>query len=212
MMQVYLIRNKLTKKLYVGQTIKSLQKRWASHCSSKSNCSYLHRAIKVYGRENFEMVSLRECSSREELNHYESAFIRHFNCFAPCGYNLTTGGEYPNLNSISKAKIAEALKGNTHTRGQKRSDETKTRMSEAKKGKRPTSETKRLMSLNRPTRSIYGFNKLTGEGHFFRCIELARRYGFNPSLIGHVCKGERRTHKKFEWFYFAEGGLRVSQK
>lgn len=50
---IYKIINKVNNKIYIGQTINSIEERWRSHKKNNSNCTYLKRAFSKYGISNF---------------------------------------------------------------------------------------------------------------------------------------------------------------
>lgn len=79
-------------KQYVGQTSRTLEQRWREHCSKSSQCTYLHHAIKKYGKENFKVEQIDIALDQEELDYKESQYIKCYNTLAPNGYNLDTGG------------------------------------------------------------------------------------------------------------------------
>lgn len=87
---IYLIRCLVTGKLYVGQTKQKLQVRFRSHLREET---YIGRAMRKYGIENFTVEVIEECYSREQLNERECYWIVKLNCKRPHGYNLTDGGE-----------------------------------------------------------------------------------------------------------------------
>src|ERR1017187_3973629 len=89
-MIIYKVTNLINNKIYIGQTIQNLIKRWACHCS-KGNI--LFSAIKKYGKENFIIEQIDSALSIEELNEKEVYWIKELNCIAPNGYNLRLGGE-----------------------------------------------------------------------------------------------------------------------
>lgn len=94
-MIIYLIRNKINNKMYVGQTKRTLNERIAEHIydADAGIKNYpLYRSIRKNGIENFEWQELSKASSKEDLNEQEIAFIKKFNSFSPQGYNLTRGG------------------------------------------------------------------------------------------------------------------------
>ena len=58
-MFIYQIKNKINGKSYIGQTIKNPQERWKKHISiskkeEHKDTSYIHKAIRKDGIENFE--------------------------------------------------------------------------------------------------------------------------------------------------------------
>lgn len=73
-MIVYLITNLVNGKLYVGQTQQSLKARWLRH--RREHRTYLSRAIKKYGRENFLVEPLATAETLEQLDALEGLWIR----------------------------------------------------------------------------------------------------------------------------------------
>ena len=109
---IYKITCKLNSKIYVGQTIQTIDKRIIEHLSDtklKSDNSPLHRAIRKYGWENFvvEMIELIECEELSELriklNKAEIYYISFYNShISKGGYNISSGGQ---LNDYLSKKI-----------------------------------------------------------------------------------------------------------
>lgn len=126
-MIIYLITNKVNGKQYVGQTIHTLEERWANHCSKNSGCVALKRAIDKYGKNVFDKTVIDTASSRKELDEKEKFWIKALNTMSPNGYNLTTGGDRPHLSEESIEKIRVANTGRKH------SDETRKNISQSLK-------------------------------------------------------------------------------
>ena len=89
-MIIYVITNLLNGKKYVGQTTRTLEERFSEHKFCKD--SYIGKAIRKYGEENFKAEVLEECSTLEELNEREKYWIAKLNTLVPNGYNLNGGG------------------------------------------------------------------------------------------------------------------------
>lgn len=66
---IYIITNDINNKVYIGQTIQELQKRWHRHC--QKSCSKAERrmaikqAILKYGKEHFKIQELCKCPVEE---------------------------------------------------------------------------------------------------------------------------------------------------
>lgn len=99
---IYCVTNKINNKKYIGQTIRTISKRWSTHkteSKTENNPSYFHKSILKYGFDNFIVSEVKKivCHSkdelREELNYLEKKYIREFNTIRPNGYNLTVGGD-----------------------------------------------------------------------------------------------------------------------
>jgi group I intron endonuclease len=106
---IYLIRNKINGKEYVGQTIQCLGKRWYAHLNGK-RCP-IDFAIRKYDSENFELKVLAIPNSLEEMNLGEEAHILARNCLAPHGYNLKPGGRNHRFHPDTKLKLSISHKG-----------------------------------------------------------------------------------------------------
>lgn len=135
-MIIYKITNRINGKVYIGQTKRSLTTRWSQHCSVSSACTYLHRAIQKYGKENFTVEQIDVASDRDELNAKEQYWIAHYDCIAPKGYNLTSGGD-SNYEwcEEGREKIRERQTGERNSFfGKTHSDEVKRRFSEQRRG------------------------------------------------------------------------------
>jgi len=142
-----MITNKVNGKRYIGQTSQELSRRWHAHCSAKKYTP-LVRAIKKYGKNNFEIKVLCRCNTVEEMNHREQHYIKLFNTLSPNGYNLLPGGRNSLHTSETKAKISRANKGKRKSRewvrkltepkiGRPLSEAHKRKLRIARKGKQP---------------------------------------------------------------------------
>ena len=86
---VYCITNHVNGKRYIGITSRSIEKRFAEHCKADS---YIGKAIRKHGVENFSMFEIDYASSISELYEKEMLWIEQYKTFDD-GYNLTLGGE-----------------------------------------------------------------------------------------------------------------------
>ena len=110
-MIIYKIENKLNGKVYIGQTIGTLQHRIGQHKSNAKRSSVISAAIRKYGWENFEAKIIDEAKSVEELNQKEVYWISYYKSVAPNGYNLEAGGKNAINEENTRLKISEANKG-----------------------------------------------------------------------------------------------------
>lgn len=92
---IYKIVNNKNNKIYIGQTIKSIQERFRIHITAskliKNNNIPLYQAFKKYGLENFKILLIEECD-KLELNNREQYWINYYNSYNK-GYNATLGGK-----------------------------------------------------------------------------------------------------------------------
>jgi len=94
--KIYVIKNKLNNKVYVGQTIQDVEKRFKQHLklSIGNKNQIIYKAISSIGKENFYYETLEEnIVSYEELNKLEEKYILLYNSITPNGYNLCPGGQ-----------------------------------------------------------------------------------------------------------------------
>lgn len=104
---VYLIWNMLNGKKYVGQTTQPLKRRISGHKSDKK--SFIGKAIRKYGAENFRLGVIKTCTSKAELDYWEKFFIAALKSKSPYGYNLTGGGvglKSPSEETVAKMKMS----------------------------------------------------------------------------------------------------------
>ena len=92
--RIYIIRNKVNNKVYVGQTTVSIKLRFQNHLSA-ARCGkdyVIGKAIRKYGEENFYVELLEECLA-SELNEREIYWITFYNATDnKFGYNMSLGG------------------------------------------------------------------------------------------------------------------------
>lgn len=102
--KIYLISNDINNKVYVGQTIQTLNKRFNGHCCySKSDRSvnmYIKRAIHKYGKDKFHITLIEECPINL-LNDREKYWIDFYDSYNN-GYNLTKGGQDSNYFNLHR--------------------------------------------------------------------------------------------------------------
>lgn len=89
---VYLIRNKVNNKAYVGQSW-NIERRLKEHFSSRGSSLLLSKAIVRYGLHNFDVSVLVTCQTQQQMDTAETEMIKQYDTFVPKGYNLTHGGK-----------------------------------------------------------------------------------------------------------------------
>ena len=94
---IYKITNQINKKIYIGQTSRTVKLRWQEHINS-SRYSYrndydnkLHRAMRKYGLNNFTIEEIEKCSINK-LHEREKFWIAYYHS-TEVGYNISVGGE-----------------------------------------------------------------------------------------------------------------------
>ena len=111
---IYKHTNKITGKVYIGQTkCKDLTRRWSGGHGYKA-CRYFFSAIVRYGWLNFDHEILETGLSKSEADEKERFYISKYRSTNPrYGYNIRSGGS--DSNEFSKAGYTSLakLKGNT---------------------------------------------------------------------------------------------------
>lgn len=109
---IYQIRNIITGKKYIGQSV-DIYRRWWEHKArvdnKNTNCynKPLYTAIRKYGIDNFEFIILEECLP-EELNNKEAHYIQTLSTLVPNGYNLLASSE-KDIGTLERCKQCGAI-------------------------------------------------------------------------------------------------------
>lgn len=150
MFSIYLATNKNNAKRYVGQTKRPVSRRWYHHCwdaETKRMDTLFCRAIRKYGKDAFDLLTIGSVGSQEDADGLERFWIWLFQSNNPeYGYNITPGGptlpgrDHPCFGRKHSSEEVEArslrMTGESNPFfGKKHSEEAKTKMSVAKKGK-----------------------------------------------------------------------------
>jgi group I intron endonuclease len=93
--KIYVIKNNINNKVYIGQTIQEVEIRFKQHlkCNKSNKNQLIQKAILKYGKSNFYAEILKDnITTYEELNYWEEYFIKEFNSLEK-GYNLCPGGQ-----------------------------------------------------------------------------------------------------------------------
>ncbi len=143
-MCVYKITNKISGKIYIGQTVRKAAERWVSHLStskrpeSKSGKTLISRTLAKHGEHNFTFEVIDIAENTSSLDHKEIFWINYFNSVAPYGYNLVSGGTKGRVYSEqSRLKMSNSRKKNPSSprKGVPNSPETRLKISISNRGK-----------------------------------------------------------------------------
>lgn len=160
---IYKIINLVNKKIYIGQAI-NIYLRWLEHkCRLRNNYNemeHLQRAWNKYGEENFKFEVVEKCEISELINreHYWCTLLKAHD--RNKGYNVqpTERGEKRLVSEETKKKMSLSMKGKVFP------DSRNKKISDSKKGKPRSRETKDKLSKywreelkNDPTKNpMYG--------------------------------------------------------
>ena len=93
--KLYVIKNSINSKEYVGITISPLKARWRGHCRDAFGLNENNKfknALRKHGKEHFTIELIRnDAKNWPELEEQEKAEIKKRDCFKT-GYNSTEGG------------------------------------------------------------------------------------------------------------------------
>lgn len=138
---IYRIENTVNKKWYIGKTRRPLA-RWFQHLGHVrlNKQTYLCRAIRKHGIENFRMILIDSAADDTAANKLEVYYIKEFETYKPAiGYNSTFGGDgvVPTEETIQKNKqshIGLMAKEKHPMWGKHHTMETKAKISKSRTG------------------------------------------------------------------------------
>lgn len=207
---VYMHKNKINGKVYIGITKqKPVKRRWKQGSCYKC-CKKFYRAIQKYSWNNFEHIILFENLTCENACKKEIELIKEYNSIEN-GYNISKGGKANNnelhFTEEHKQKIGFANKGYKNGMyGKTHTDEVKNIISEKSKKQWLNEEYKQKM------KHIVKYEKnhfrkvicLDTNEIFFSIAEASRKYNIQRTNIMKCCKGERNKCGNLHWRYYEE--------
>lgn len=148
---VYIHRNKINNKVYVGQTY-NLYERWRCNGKNYFNSIKFYNAILKYGWDNFTHEIICDNLSQEAADILEKELIIKYNSIKN-GYNIKSGGYRGELSEESLKKMSISLK-----KGYIDFPERKEKIRKKKLGTTISEETKRKMCLNNSKSCLININ------------------------------------------------------
>lgn len=93
---IYIIKNTINNKVYIGQTRTSVNQRWSEHLRhAKYGDQVINRAMRKYGIDKFYIETLEICDIKV-LDEREMYYIDLYNSTDKSkGYNVSLGGNTP---------------------------------------------------------------------------------------------------------------------
>lgn len=226
MYKVYMHKNKLNGKVYIGITSKDdPNKRWLNG-KGYNHSTLFKKAIQKYGWDSFEHIILFDKLNKVSACLIEIDLIFYYQKIQ-MSYNLNLGGEgSESMSSETKQKISQTLKnhpvseetrakistkvsGERHGNwGKPLSPETRARIGKANSGERNgmfnhkfTPEEIERMRFQR-AKPILQYSK---EGTFIKewpsAGEVGRTWGVYYKSISKCCLGKRKTALGYVWKY-----------
>jgi group I intron endonuclease len=140
---IYVARNRVNGKMYVGKTLNLLCNRKAGH-KFQANCKSklpFHEALRKYGIDEFEWSIVQRCACGGCLNEAEKWWIFNLATLVHNGYNVAHGGDGSSDTNLVRDRLGKSRK--THPPV---SEETRKKLSIASKGRKHKPETLKKMS------------------------------------------------------------------
>jgi len=178
---IYKIRNKINNKIYIGQTIRSLNERISEYKNGLGN-EYLNNAFNKYGWDNFEFSIIDTANTIEELNNKEIKYIIEYKSNQKeFGYNIQSSGNnatttIDTINKMSKSHLGIkqneewinkriAISGSDEAKkyGKRKSEDEKKQLSKKSAkfwlGKSRSDETKQKISKTKKMNGLSEYQK-----------------------------------------------------
>lgn len=236
MAYIYVLKNKINGKMYVGQTV-NIKQRLKQHRTALRKQA-ISLAIKKHGWYNFDKIFFK--CPMFLLDFVEKALIKIFNTISPNGYNLNNGGHINKKFSIeSKNKMSNTHKGkklseetklkiSVKNTGRVVSQETREKLSKIHKNKIVTEETKKKLSLSHIGQKSWDagrkFPEFSGENCskskkiicietntvYISVTEAAKLNNIHHKRLRYCCKKFGRMVEGFHWMYY-EDYLKINQ-
>lgn len=138
---IYKYTNKHNNKVYIGQTIKSLEERAQSNGGNYRQCPKFYNAIKKYGWDAFVPEIIDTADTKKEADEKEKFYIKVYKSTEDAfGYNIDLGGHGGSLPQEARDKISQKAKERYRDKtknpmyGKKHSEESRKKQSMKKTG------------------------------------------------------------------------------
>ncbi len=170
-MIVYKITNIINNKVYIGQTIMTLEERFYFHCNpSKDNKMLICRSIKKYGKDNFIKEIIEYCETLEQSNIREEYWVNYYDARnKKIGYNIRPGGGNSLKTEEFRKRISEGIKNSEKAKNKviwnkgltAENNVVLKEVADRRRYKKRSLVTKKLMSIAKKGKTyeeIYGVN------------------------------------------------------
>ena len=176
MYSVYIHKNKINQKVYIGLTKQNPKDRWRLNGQGYKNQKKFWNAIQKYGWDNFEHIILQTNLTENEAVQLEQNLIKSFNSIQN-GYNSVPEGFITNHSQLTNEKIKKSMIGKHHT------EETKKKISESKQ-----KDKKIVICVE------------TGI-EYESAAQAMKETGIDRSSISKVCYGTMNSAGGYHWYF-----------
>lgn len=206
---VYIARNKINGKCYVGATEKPLKERAYGHFWRAKNGrrGVFSSAIRKYGEDAFEWSVIFACRDFFDALDWERVFISKIKP----EYNMTEGGggvKGLKFSDESRAKMAARKKGKpNHWSNGQMPAEIRERLAEYRRAEAGRTLTeKQLAAMHRNAATANGARRrkvlcITTGVEYESVTQAAKAFGLTTSMIGYYCRGRFKSRNGIEFKY-----------
>lgn len=175
---VYIHRNKINNKVYIGLTKQKPEERWRLNGAGYKGQTKFWNAIQKYSWNNFDHIIYASNLSESQASEIEKDLIKKFDAIKN-GYNVKEGGNIPKHSIKTIQKISNSMLGKHH------SEQTKNQISNSE-------------YHNKSKIKVYCVELNTC---YESLSEASKKTGIDKSSISKVCKGEAKTAGGYHWAY-----------
>lgn len=197
-------------KRYVGITRQLFWKRWNYGIGYRDN-HHFNNAIKKYGWKNIEHYILFENLDEKTAKAKEIELIALWDLTNPKkGYNISKGGDNPApMSEEGKKKVSEALQGNLHGLGKKRSEEVRKILSIHKMGANNPMYGKPSHRRRKVIQYDFDFNIIA---IYDSMHEASQQTKVSVGNIGTCCHRKRNWAGGFIWRYADDDSMAIDEE
>lgn len=217
---VYRHVNTINNKQYIGITKQKPEYRWGVNGIKYKSSPYFWNAICKYGWDNSEHEILESGLSKEEACDLEKYLIFFYQTQDNrYGYNVMEGGSAPSIPESVRKIMSQKMIGNKNGLGKVCSDEKKSKISAAQKGRTFTEEHKQNISKAKKGKTHAPIStearRKISEAHEKKMVycdetntvypsiqECARQLGLYPTSVCKCCKKKIKTTGGYHISYY----------
>lgn len=172
---VYIHRNLINGKVYIGQTC-NLSERWRSGGKNYFNSIKFFNAIKKYGWNNFSHEVLYDNLNQEAANTLEKELIEKYDSINN-GYNLKEGGARGALSEESLKKMRDSIR-----KGFVEHPERREKIRQKALGRQDTPETRHKRSLSNRRTILIDIDGEVGSLRYWG-LKVGKSHGYLSKIL-----------------------------
>lgn len=187
---IYIIKNLITNKVYIGSTTRDFIKRWSIHRVFLRNGNHhsirLQNSWNKHGEQNFSFEILEIVEDKNLIIEKENYYLDYYKSYDKhYGYNICKSAHENPMTKVSNGNCKHGMFGKTHSeKSRKKISENHADFSGNKNGR-----AKLDWQKVREIRNKYKKNDYT-------LLMLAREYSIGISTVSHIVKNETWIEKE----------------